>query len=98
MFDGLTGDLIKAELRSGNVYTSRQVVRFIGPVLKRYFKKYPWVTRYICADSGFAVPGLYEIADQLDTLYAIRLKANATLYKLASEFTDKLEEKRKENI
>lgn len=38
MFHGLTGDLIKAELRSGNDYTSRQVVRFIGPVLKRYLK------------------------------------------------------------
>ncbi|MCY6371071.1 transposase [Clostridium ganghwense] len=38
MFDGLTGDLIKAELRSGNVYISRQVVIFIGSVLKRYLK------------------------------------------------------------
>jgi hypothetical protein len=32
MFDGVTGDLIKAELRAGNVYTSRRAVRFIGPV------------------------------------------------------------------
>ncbi len=31
-FDGLTGDCLKAELRAGNVYTSRQVVRFIGPL------------------------------------------------------------------
>ncbi|MDQ0219503.1 IS1380 family transposase [Peribacillus cavernae] len=35
MFDGLTGDCLKAELRAGSVYTSRQVVRFIGPTLKR---------------------------------------------------------------
>lgn len=92
MFDGLTGDLIKAELRSGNVYTSRQVLRFIGQVLKRYLKKYPWITRCIRGDSGFDVPGLYEIAEQLDTLYAIRLKANAALYKLASKIASKLEE------
>jgi len=32
IFDELTGDLIKAELRSGNVYTSRQVVRFVGAI------------------------------------------------------------------
>lgn len=35
-FDGLTGDCLKAELRAGNVYTSRQVVRFVGPILTRY--------------------------------------------------------------
>lgn len=34
VFDGLTGDLLKAELRSGNVYTSRKTVAFIGPLLK----------------------------------------------------------------
>jgi hypothetical protein len=95
MFDGLTGDLIKAELRSGNVYTSRQVVRFIGPVLKRYIDKYPSVTRIIRGDSGFAVPELYELAEQLDTLYAIRLKVNTTLYKLASEFAEKMDKLRK---
>ncbi len=33
LFDGITGDFIKAELRSGNVYTSRNVVSFMGPVL-----------------------------------------------------------------
>lgn len=40
VFDGLTGDLLKAELRSGNVYTSRKTVAFIGPLLKRYSNKY----------------------------------------------------------
>jgi hypothetical protein len=88
MFDGLTGDFIKAELRSGNVYTSRQVVRFIGPVLKRYVSKYPGITKVIRGDSGFATPELYEISEQLDTLYAIRLKASSTLYRLACEFAE----------
>jgi hypothetical protein len=90
MFDGLTGDLIKAELRSGNVYTSRQAVRFIGPVLKRYISKYPSITRFIRGDSGFAIPELYEIAEQLDTFYAIRLKVSSQLYKLASEFAKRM--------
>ena len=91
MFDGLTGDLIKAELRSGNVYTSRQVVRFVGPVLKRYVSKYPNITRVIRGDSGFATPELYEISEELDTLYAIRLKVNPTLYKLACEFAERMD-------
>jgi hypothetical protein len=95
MFDGLTGDLIKPELRSGNVYTSRQVVKFIGPVLKRYIDKYSSVTRIIRGDSSLAVPELYELAEQLDTLYAIRLKVNTTLYKLSSEFAEKMDKLRK---
>jgi len=98
MFDGLTGDLIKAELRSGNVYTSRQVVRFVGPVLKRYINKYPSITRIIRADSGFATPELYEISEQLDTLYAIRLKVNSTLYKLACEFAERMDSLRKRDV
>jgi hypothetical protein len=32
MFDGATGDLIKARLRAGNFYTSKKAVRFVGPV------------------------------------------------------------------
>lgn len=91
MFDGLTGNLIKADLRSGNVYTSRNVVRFIGPTLKKYIKQYPCITRIIRADSGFAIPELYEIAEQLDTFYVIRLKVNPTLYKLSSEFAEKMD-------
>lgn len=90
MLDGLTWDLIKAELRSGNVYTSGQVVRFIGPVLKRYWGKHPYVTKFIRADSGFALPELYEIAEELETFYAIRLKVNPTLYKLSTEFAEKM--------
>ncbi len=98
LFDGLTGDCLKAELRSGNVYTSRQVVRFIGPVLKKYDKQYPWVSTYLRGDSGFAVPKLYEIAEEFDVKYVIRLKANATLYKLAEEFEEELSAKCKSNI
>lgn len=98
MFDGLTGDLLKAELRSGNVYTSRQVVRFIGPVLKKYLKKYPQIARFIRADSGFAQPYLYQIIEQLKSFYAIRLKANANLYKNASSIADRLDNICKKNI
>jgi hypothetical protein len=95
MFDGLTADLIKGELLSGNVCTSRQVVRFIGSVLKRYIDKYPYVTRVIRGDSDFAVPELYEIAEQLDTLYALRLKVNPILYKLAAHLDEKMDALRK---
>ncbi|OOM79916.1 transposase [Clostridium sp. BL-8] len=56
VLDGLTGDLLKAELRSGNVYTSRKTVTFIGPLLKRYSNKYRCIGTYIRGSSGFALP------------------------------------------
>lgn len=98
MFDGLTGDLIKAELRAGNVYTSRQVVRFIGPTLKRYAEQYPSISRFVRGDSGFANPELYILIEENDAFYAIRLKANATLYKEASNITERMDRICKNNI
>ena len=97
-FDGLTGDLLKADLRSGNVYTSRKTVAFIGPLLKRYSNKYSCVDMYIRGDSGFALPRLYEITEEHDAKYAIRLKANATLYKYAQELTERMEKLYKNNL
>ncbi|WP_047152870.1 IS1380 family transposase [Aneurinibacillus tyrosinisolvens] len=92
MFDGLTGDCIKGELRSGNVYTSRQVVRFVGPEIKRFKKKCPGATICIRADSGFAVPELYELAETHGVNYVIRLKANARLKAKAQEIEETLRE------
>nr|WP_176447676.1 transposase [Lentibacillus sp. CBA3610] len=60
MFEGDTGDCLKASLRAGNVYTSRQIVAFVGPELKRLRKKYPHIKIIIRGDSGFATPGLYD--------------------------------------
>jgi len=90
LFDGKTGDALKGELRAGNVYTSRQVVRFIGPVLKDYGKTFPETSLYLRADSGFAIPGLYRMCEEHNTSYAIRLKANAKLYELAEPLVEKL--------
>ncbi|TDS32223.1 transposase [Halanaerobium congolense] len=90
MFDGVTGELIKAELRAGNVYTSRRAVRFIGPVFKEYRKKFKEIQLHLRADSGFATPGIYRIAEEHNISYTIRLKANAKLYDLAKPFLKKL--------
>lgn len=98
MFDGLTGDLIKAELRAGNIYTSRQIVRFIGPSLKMYAEKYPSMSRFVRWDSGFANPELYKLIEENKGFYAIRLKANATLYKTAASITERMDKLCKSNI
>ena len=97
-FDGLTGDFIKAELRAGNVYTSRNVVSFLGPVISRYKNKYEKTTRVVRADSGFAMPRLYELLEDNDTLYAIRSKAYKTLYTLAKGITEEMDILTSKNI
>lgn len=40
---------------------------------------------YLRGDSGFASPGLYEVLEDKDCKYAIRLKENAKLRELAEE-------------
>lgn len=79
LFDGVNGDLIKAELRSGNVYTSRNVVSFMGPIIKHYRSNYKNTYLVIRGDSGFAHPELYDLAETHNVAYCIRLKANQTL-------------------
>ena len=89
-FDGLTGDCLRAELRAGNVYTSRQVVRFVGPILTRYEKWAPSALLVIRGDSGFAVPELFDVVEAKDHKYVIRLKSNARLQSMAQALADRL--------
>ena len=63
IYDGLTGDLLKTELRLGNVYTSGDVVTFIKPFLETYDKKHPEIGLYVRENSSFAVPELYDLLD-----------------------------------
>ena len=84
-FDGLTGDFLKAQLRPGNVYTSNGVVDFLRPLLEHYNETFPETSALVRGDSGFAVPGLYELCEQESVYYIIRLKSNPKLKALAEE-------------
>lgn len=84
-FDGLTGDFLKAKLRSGKVYTSNGTVDFLRPLLEHYNQTFPETSTLVRGDSGFAVPDLYELCEQESVYYVIRLKSNAKLQVLAEE-------------
>ena len=79
VFDGLTGDLLKVELRKGSVYTSKNVAAFLKPVLQWFRSKFPDIQLILRGDSGFATPELYELLEAFDVYYVIRLKYNAKL-------------------
>ena len=89
-YDGLTGDLLKAELRDGTQYCSKDADRFMVPLLQEYRTKYPGLPLYLRGDSGFAAPDLYKACEDNDCKYAIRLKQNKTLIQYAADADEAL--------
>ena len=96
-YDGMTGDLVKIQLRDGTEYSSTGVVDFLQPILDEYLNDYPAIRILLRGDSGFATPDLYKQCEENGTSYVIRLKANGILRKKASYLVDELDEITKNN-
>ena len=92
-YDGMTGDLIKIQLRDGTQYSCTGVVDFLQPILDDY----PAIRILLRGDSGFATPDLYKQCEQNGTSYVIRLKENGILREKASCLMDELDEITKNN-
>lgn len=84
-FDGLTGDFLKAELRSGNQYTSKGVKDFLNPLLQHYGHSLPNTEILVRGDSGFATPDVYDSCEENSSYYVIRLKNNRKLGQIAEK-------------
>ena len=97
-FDSLTGDLIGTQLRGGSDYCCKNVRDFLEPILIEYLDKYPDTAMFLRGDSGFATDELYSLCETHGTSYAIRLKENGVLRKLASEIESELEDLTAENM
>lgn len=89
-YDGITGDLLKAELRDGTQYCSNGAAAFMASLLKELISDLPDTQFCMRGDSGFASPDLYETLEENDCYYAIRLKENANLHKLAEDIDNSL--------
>ena len=96
-YDGMTGDLLKIELRDGTVYSSTGVVDFLQPLLDEFLENYSDIPLFLRGDSGFATPALYSQCETNGTSYVIRLKENQILRNLASSIEDELIEKTKQD-
>jgi hypothetical protein len=84
LFDGETDQLISALLRPGNAHASRgvrSVLRVLVPLLRA---RWPGVTIEIRADSGCAVPALYDYCEGEDIVYTIGLIPNTRLEAVAA--------------
>ena len=97
-FDGITGDLLKIELRPGTQYCCNGAADFMRPLLEEYQEKYPNIALFPRGDSGFATSELYRVCEDNGTSYVIRLKENGVLRKLASELDLELYDLTRENV
>lgn len=90
VFDGMTKDCLKVELRPGNVYTSKDSVQFLEPILSHYHQEFEGKCRIVRGDSGFASSEIYDLCEKYQTQYLIRLKSNAALVKLAAPLASEI--------
>jgi len=74
------GDLEGALLRNGNVASADEWRSVLGPVVARYRHLGQGRKRFR-GDAGFARPEVYQFLEAEGYLYAIRLPANAVLYR-----------------
>lgn len=79
IFDGQTGQLITAVLRPGTVHASHGVVAILKRVVRSLRARWPQVTIELRADSGFAIPALYDWCETEEVGYTIGLGRNDRL-------------------
>lgn len=84
IFDGDTNQLITAVLRPGNVHASRGVVAILRRLVRMLRARWPGVTIELRADSGFAVPALYQFCEEAGITYTIGLIPNPRLEEIAA--------------
>ena len=82
-YDGLTGDLLKTQLRDGTLHCSNDADKFMESLFLEYMER--GIKTYLRGDSGFSSPKLYKTCEMNGCSYAIRLKQNSSLTALASD-------------
>ncbi len=97
-YDGLTGDLLRAQLRDGTDHCSKNSAEFMEPLIAEYRENYPGIQLYARGDSGSAAPELYDLFEDNGVKYAIRLKINKTLLKMAQDKEEDLMKATRSNM
>jgi Transposase DDE domain group 1 len=79
VFDGETNQLITAVLRRGTAHAGHGVVAILKRIVRALRARWPGVTLEVRADSGFAIPALYDYCEAEGIAYTIGLVPNARL-------------------
>lgn len=78
------GDCLKVQLRPGNVHSADGWKEFLEPILRYYIERN--ITVLVRGDAAFAIPGLFELCEELNVDYAIRIKENNKLSEKVEEY------------
>lgn len=84
VFDGDTDQLITAVLRPGTAHGSRGAVAILKRLVRAVRQRWPDVMIELRADSGFAVPALYDYGERAGITDTIGLVPNPRLHALAA--------------
>jgi len=84
VFDSDTDQLITAILRPGNAHASHGALIVLKRVTAALRQRWPGIPIELRADSGFAVPALYEYCEAQEITYRIGLIPNSRLEALAA--------------
>src|SRR5829696_9256467 len=79
VFDGETNQLVTAVLRRGTVHASHGTVAILRRIVTAVRARWPGVTLELRADSGFAIPALYDYCEAEGIAYTIGLVPNPRL-------------------
>jgi hypothetical protein len=96
VFDGETGQLITAILRPGTCHDSRGAVAVLKRLVRQIRRRWPQVTIELRADSGFAVPGVYDYCEDESIAYTIGLGSNSRLAAMAASLGEDAQQQRAE--
>lgn len=94
VFDGDTGQLITAILRPGTCHASRGARTVLKRLVRLLRRRWPKVTIEVRADSGFAVPDLYDYLEDERIPYTIALVTNQRLTAMATDLAQRAKEER----
>ncbi len=79
VFDGETDQLITAVLRPGTVHAGHGSLAILTRIVAAVRDRWPDVTLELRADSGFALPAVYDYCETEGITYTIGLATNARL-------------------
>jgi hypothetical protein len=79
IYDGDTDQLITAVLRSGTSHASRGIISILKRLVPALRQRWPGVRIELRADSGFAIPALYDYCETNAVTYTIGLVPNGRL-------------------
>ena len=90
--EGGEQELLAAVLRAGNVHGGKRALAVLTRLVTRLRAAFPRCRIEFRADSGFALPELYDGCEALKVRYTISLPKNDALLRLAGPWLDAAEE------